>query len=111
MEIGFRSNDLDRKQQHFKVSHREEDCLLEAHGQLGGRTTTNRLVAEIKGMLVKEQEAPRTPVRVLVIDSNSRPPVNGKPKMLDVPPPSTPGLEPPKTTSSTPGLHWIQRDS
>jgi hypothetical protein len=71
------------------------------------RTTTNRLVAEIKGMLVNEQDAPRSPVRILVIDPNTQPPVNGKPKVLDVPLSTTQGLEPPKATSSTPDLHNV----
>jgi hypothetical protein len=74
------------------------------------RTTTNRLVAEIKGMIVKEQDTPKSLVRILVIDSNTRPPVNGKPKVLDVRPSTTRGLEPPKTTPTS-DLHWTQRDS
>jgi hypothetical protein len=77
----------------------------------GPRTQTNRLVAEMMGLIVKEQDTPRTPVRILVMDSNNRPPVNGKPKVLDVTPSTTPGIEPPKATSSMPGLHWTQRDS
>jgi hypothetical protein len=58
------------------------------------RTATNRLVAEMKGMLVKEQEAPRYPIKVIVLDPSHRPPVrptNGQPKVLDIP-----GMEPPK---------------
>jgi hypothetical protein len=63
------------------------------------RVATNRLVAEMKGMLVREQEAPPSPVKILVIDSRNRPPVNGRTKTLDVPPPATPELEREKTLS------------
>ena len=44
---------------------------LVAHGP---RTATNRLVAEMKGMLVKEQDTPNSGVRVIIINQAHRPP-------------------------------------
>jgi hypothetical protein len=47
----------------------------------------NRLVAEMKGLVVKEQETPHQPARVIVINGQYRPP---RPEAKPIP--QVPGL-------------------
>jgi len=44
---------------------------------LNVRARMVELIAELKGMMVKEQETTRTPIKVLGIDSAHRPPIAG----------------------------------
>jgi hypothetical protein len=54
---------------------------------LGIRARMVELIAELKGMRVKEQETPRTPIRVVVLDPAHRPP------QPPLPPAPTPTLD------------------
>jgi len=56
----------------------------------GPRVVTNRLVAEMKGLIVKEQKTPERQIRVICINQTNRPPrpINTQPI------PQIPGLSP-----------------
>lgn len=45
----------------------------------GPRVATNRLVAELKGLIVKERDTPATSIRVVVINAQNRPTIRGTP--------------------------------
>lgn len=62
----------------------------------GPRVATNRLVAEMMGLVLKEQEDNRSQIRVVVINQAHRPP-----RAPIVPIPQIPGLPAPKVSDGT----------